>query len=240
MDLLKLSHNLFKKRAEGKPFESKDWPSNISLPKDVSSRAKDIEKFTNKNANGQREGSGGWEYAFSALVVMDKIHISKAISGDYGSVQVKHRYGLNPFYKDNNYKVQFEVQFDDRKVKTTWYDTPKIQQFFPHGIIASFHTHPKYYHQDGSFQYTFFSGQDISSVVHGGIPIQGMIAGKHMWLACKTANSVMIPNELLSEASRIEYREGMNAVPNYVKSNFAQFNVPIYFGNVGGSLNRIV
>ncbi len=233
-----LSKTLLNKTKEGKELVASDYPSDIILDSHVTSSLKSIENYTNSSGNKQ-QGAAGWEYAVTAFFLIDEIYISSAIAGDYSSVSIKNSVDLKPLYKDNNTKVQFELSIGKKKFKTKYYITSELMNGYLYGNVASFHTHPKYFLSPGTFQYTFFSGQDIISLLSSNAPILGLIAGRKLWLACKTSKSRMIPNGVLAEASQIELMQGQDGLNKYVKENLKEFGIVFYAGSLGGRLNKL-
>jgi hypothetical protein len=208
---------------------------------EVSKKILEINNLTNKESfeKGRQQGAIGWEYAFSILFFIDNIYISKVISGNYQSVSIGHKYNFVPTYTEQNKKVEFEIQLDDKKYKTKIFETEKIRENLIYGIAINFHTHPKYLHMPGISQYTFFSPQDIASLLNGSAPVQGLVMGPDLWLACRTKDSKMISPNLLSEASRIELNQGVDKIELFIKQNFKEFGIVFYHGKVGGKIKRI-
>ncbi|GAB4286481.1 MAG: hypothetical protein Kow0081_4450 [Candidatus Dojkabacteria bacterium] len=237
MNLDKLAIEIFKKYPGGQGITSSDLPDRISFPKNITKRIKSIERYTNKNTKDQ--GAAGWEYAFSVLLVQDELYISSVQSGNYENVKVSHSYKVRPEIDQKRNKLQLIIRFDNLTIKSKYYE---LQEFTPpiiHGLIATFHTHPKYFYNRHTFQYTFFSPQDIFALVYGRTPVLGLIAGGDIWLAVKTVNAKQIPGELLLEASKIELQAGMDAVKNFVKQQMRNFGICFYYGKVGGTFTKI-
>jgi hypothetical protein len=236
-----LSKQILKKTKEGKEITAYDWPSDIILEKDIVNKAKDLSSFTNKEGFfPKKSGAVGWEYGFSTLFLIDEIYISKSISGNYQSVSMGHSFSFKPVYSEDNSKLKFEILLDDKKHISKSYETKTLSNdSVIYGLSASFHTHPKFYHQTGQAQYTFFSGQDITSLLYGRTPILGLIAGSKIWLACKTSISRMISGEHLAQASRIELEQGNDAVTKYIKENMKEYGIVFYYGSLGGGLQKL-
>lgn len=238
MDFTQLSKTLLEKASKAQ-LNPSVYPSNVYFPSHVSKVLKSMSGYTNKESFSNKTGPVGWEYAASALFVYDSLYISDTHSGDYEQVSYSHKYSFKPEYLSNNDQARFNISFDSKTYKSKIYKTKDLQNRISHGITASFHTHPKYYHNEERWQYTFFSGKDISTLIYGRTPVQGLIMGKDLWLACKTETSSMISNEYLREASRIELYDGMDAVKSYVQSSMKGFDIVFYFGKVGGKLGKL-
>lgn len=236
-----LSKKLLEEIKKNDYIKSSDYPGDIYFETEISKKVAEINEYTNKDSfeNGRSEGAIGWEYAFSVLTFQDNLYISKVLKGNYESVSISHTYNFNPTYKDQNKNVQFEINFDDKKYKTGFYETEKIRSNLLYGIIITFHTHPKFIHSKDLAQYTFYSSRDMYSLIHGRTPILGLIMGRDLWLACRTKDSVMVPAELLSEASRIELYDGIDKVKTFVSSHMKNFGITFYYGKVGGSLKKL-
>lgn len=236
-----LSKKLLEEIKKNDYAKQSDYPTEIYFEPDISKKISEINEYTNKDSfeKGRSEGAIGWEYAFSVLFFSDNVYISKVLKGNYESVSISHSYNFNPVYKDQNKKVQFEINLDDKKYKTGILETEKIRNNLVYGITITFHTHPKFIHNKDLSQYTFYSSRDMFSLIHGRTPILGLVMGKDLWLACRTRDSVMIPSELLNEASKIELYEGIEKVKLFVSAQMKNFGIVFYYGKVGGMLKRV-
>lgn len=238
MDFTQLSKILLEKASIGERTSS-IYPSSLYFPSHVSKILKSMSGYTNKESFANKTGPVGWEYAASVLFIFDSLYISDTHSGNYESVMYSHKYSFKPEYLNNNTKLRFNIQFDNKKYTSKLYDPKNLGSRINHGITASFHTHPKYYHNADLWQYTFFSGKDIATLLGGRTPVQGLIMGKDIWLACKTNSSTMVQAELLNQASKIELHDGMKGLKSFVSSNLKDSGIVFYHGSVGGKLNKV-
>lgn len=242
MTLTEISKNFLPILQGGKYPKFSQWPSSILLESAITESNRKINKMTNSEGffSKREHGAVGNEFAFSVLYFYDQIYISRILSGDKQSVSISHRYSAKPIYNSDNTKLQFEISFDQKSFKTRFLETKLFNKVkLIHGIVATFHSHPKFYVERGVYQFTFFSGQDISSLIYGRTPVLGLVAGNDVWLACRSDLSVMIPSNLLQEATRLELEKGNDEVVKFVKSNFKDFGIPIYKGKIGSRLQRV-
>ncbi|MDQ6985035.1 MAG: hypothetical protein Q9M91_00310 [Candidatus Dojkabacteria bacterium] len=235
-----LTKNIISKEKKGEAITSSTYPKDTYLDSEIIKKLKDIERFTNNEGFlTKKSGAVGWEYAVSLYFLIDKIYISKPISGNYSSVNVGGGARVHPIYSQDNSNVKFELEIGDLKQITKNYKTKDLGSEIRFGKAATFHTHPKFYHDENTYQYGFFSHADISSLLYGNSSVLGLIAGNNLWLACKTNDSRMIPNELLSEASRQEVISGVESMKNFVSSNLNEYGIIFFFGSFGGKLKRV-
>lgn len=242
MTLAEISKKFLPSLIEGQSPKFSQWPSSIILESAITENNRKINKMTNSEGffSNREQGAVGNEFAFSVLYFYDQIYISKVFGGDKQSVSISHRYGAKPVYTKDNSKLNFEISFDEKIFKTKLYDSKLFSGTkLNHGIVATFHSHPKFYIERGVSQFTFFSSQDISSLLHGRTPVLGLVAGSDVWLACKSDISSMIPGNLLQEATRLELEKGNDEVAKFVKSNLKDFGIPIYKGKIGSRLERV-
>jgi len=239
MKLLDLSKVILRKQKAAKQISSTDYPDKITVDRDFVNKLRTIAGYTD-STKSKEQGSGGWEYEMSVIYLVDKFYFTKPVSGDYSSVQSKHSIGYKPIYSNDNTKVNFEIDLSGKTQKSPTYKVQDLQKELLFGFIATFHTHPKYFHDRNTFQYTFYSGADIVSLLNGRAFCSGLIAGDYVWLACKTKHSTMIPNEYLSRATQLEFESGNDAVAKFVKENLKQFGIVFYYGLLsGGGFKRV-
>lgn len=242
MTLTEISKKFLPLLQEGKFPKFSQWPSSILLESAITENNRKINKMTNSEGffSNREHGAVGNEFAFSVLYFYDQLYISKVFGGDRQSVSISHRYGAKPIYTSDNKKLQFEISFDEKNFKTKLYESKVFNGIkLIHGIVATFHSHPKFYIERGVSQFTFFSGQDITSLIYGRTPVLGLVAGSDVWLACRSDISAMIPGNLLQEATRLELEKGNDEVAKFVKANFKDFGIPIYKGKIGSRLERV-
>ncbi len=234
MMLTQLAKAIIALKKEGKPIGLKDWPSNVTLETDITSSLKKLSKFTNVNLN-KKEGPSGWEYEMTFIYFIDKLYPSEPVSGDYSQVRFSHSFNAVPEYKSD--KVRFKVQIDKKFHLTEYYDPAKLGNI-SYGFIASFHTHPLYkFNNQGT--YSFFSPADIKSLLFSNSPILGLIAGNHLWLACRTSSSKFPSNNELQSVSLYE-KEGIEEMEKMVKELMTDDSIVFFSGKLGSRLKRII
>lgn len=240
MNLTTLAKNILYNKKQNKRITTSSFPSSLTVESEIVDKLKRLEQYTNKNADNRTQGAAGYEYALSAVFLVDKLYLSDPIRGNYQNVRVGTSLQLKPIYQGSrNEKVRFELTLNGKKRTTSTYETGKINKLFLYGVAASFHTHPKYFHNESLSQYTFFSPQDIASLVRGGLYISGLVFDRYLWLACKVDGATMIPSNKLSAGSRAEL-EGYDRLVSYVKSEtWSEYGVMFYEGKLGGKLNRL-
>ncbi len=215
------------------------WPQSITLESSITSRLKDLSRYTNKEPFfAKKSGAVGWEYGLSILFVADSVYISQVYSGNYSSVGIKSTYEIKPVQVDSA-KVKLDITFGDKKFSSKPYPLEQLSSGIINGVVATFHTHPKFYHSANVTQFTFFSLTDINSLIISSVPIMGLIAGNYVWLACKTSSSKLVPDILLNQATRIELEKGNEGLKEFVKENLLNFGIVFYFGSIAGKLERV-
>jgi hypothetical protein len=248
MMLTDLSKNILTKLKNTGSLTLSDWPTDITLESEVTKNLRSLESYTNKESFlTPSQGAVGWEYGIYIYFIIDKIFISNTIKGDYESVNISKKVNIDTVYlnekkqisKSGGEFVKFNLDLNGKKFVTNTYKTKDLQSGLINGVIANFHTHPKYYHDKNTSQYTFFSSQDITSLLYGRTPILGLLAGNNIWICCKTSNSQMIPSSLLAEASRLELNEGVNGVNKFIQSSLSDFGIVFYHGTFGSKLRRL-
>lgn len=231
---------LSEKRNTGNLMSKSEWPNEILIESNVLNKLKEIEKYTNKESFLTRnQGAVGWEYGLHIYFLVDEVFPGKPISGTYNSVSVSEQANVATEFNKNRSKVKFILNIGGSNQKTKDYDSSILQERVEFFRLATFHTHPKNYMNDGTHIYTFFSIQDVFALLRGNIMIEGLLSGKDIWLMCKTSESKMISPQLLSEATREEMLGGTKGVIEFVKNNLNDFGIVFYQGSFGSKLRRL-
>lgn len=241
MNLTILCKNILARKKKGTSISSGVYPSKLVLESELTDKLRKLESYTNSNEKNRTEGAVGYEYAITGVFLIDTLYYSNPIVGDYKHVSTATRSNIKPVYVGSkNEKVKFELQINDKKVTTKLYKTEDISKELLYGIAAQFHTHPKYIHTQAISQYSFFSPQDIASLVSGSGYILGLVVGRELWIAGKTDQSRMIPNTILAHASKLEALQGNESVVSFLRSqSIKDYGIVLYFGKLGGSLTKV-
>ena len=240
MNLTDVSKNIFLTKKKQKKIQLNMYPKYVIVPSNIVSILKTIEGYTNYDKNKKNIGSIGNEYAVSIIFFLDKLYPTKNIKGDKTQVKFSTSLKITPFYSGKlNEKVMFELNINGNITKTQSYKTKDIVSNLLYGIVGSFHTHPKFNHTENISQYSFFSNQDIFSLVNGSMYFSGLVFNRYIWLACKSDDSNLVPEEILREASRAELTSYDN-LKKYVSSvKWSEFGLCLYEGKFGEKLNKI-
>jgi hypothetical protein len=233
MNLTQLANLIFKNRKLGRKLAIGQWPSNITLETNVQKSIQQLSKYTHQEGiimKSERKPGSGWEYEFSLLYFIDKVYPTPSVTGSHTQVTFSHSLSSDIEYNNENTKVKFNLKIDSKSVKTDWYETNKLEQPIQAGFFGSFHTHPK--RSDG--QYSFFSMQDISSLLNGSHELIGIVTYKKIFLACRTDNSVIPGPEAFSKTN-------VSGIENISRSDLEGFldsSIILYGGTVGAKLTR--
>ena len=239
MNFDKALKKLISLKNQNQPLTYSTWPKELYFDSSLVSKLKDLESFTNKEyfLISKQKGSIGWEYGINGYFLVDTMYFSKPISGNYSSVSTNQRIQVKTKY-DKDKKVYFELVLDDQVQKSKKYDPDSLGELFLKHVVT-FHTHPKYYHDANTFQYTFFSMNDILYLLQTNILVLGLIAGNTIWLACKSSSSKLIPETKLREVTDLELNGGSKKMIQYIKTNLVEYDIMFYYGSFGGILKKL-
>lgn len=219
------------------------YPQSIYFSTELIEKIKTIRSYTTPSAgffaSKDKVGISGWEYAIQCVYFVDKLYIGKPIAGNYSSVSISQKIHVEPLYRNNNQEVSFSLHIGDLQQKTAWYQTKNINKPI-FGVGALFHTHPKVVDREGNVHYSFFSGQDIHSLIYGNSPIVGLIAGSDIWLACKTSSSANISGSCLNSINSNTKQRIFIEQNSEIKKELFDSNIVFYEGTLGQKLTKVV
>jgi hypothetical protein len=242
MQLIDLAQKLHELKGE---FGYSDWPEEIILPKESFGHFERLEKYTaseDKLLFQKSVGTLAWEYAITVVCHGREFYYGKPTKGNNTSVipETNIKRDISK-YNPNKGEVDFKLDIGDVTFRTRSYkiDYVKDNKNFVFTPIMVVHTHPKYHHDDGSHQYTFFSGADLSFLSKGWTNILGLITKNSFWLACRTINFRTIDQGLLHQVTNIERSSGEEGMKKFIAENFQSMGVVFYQGKLRGKLLKI-
>ena len=161
------------------PF-SQNLPSSISFPEDFWSDVIDLYKETMKD---------GLERAISVFWADDELVITSVVRGNETSVSSNHsvnvRYVAHPTKKEYLRK-ELLVDGSVKKKKDVYFK--KVPKKITVEYLFNMHTHPPYSMSDIQKKYSFFSAQDIRSLITSKAIISGLITDR-LWLVVRSSDT---------------------------------------------------
>lgn len=238
-------------------------------------KVKDLREFTDRSSDKFSEGhqgSTGWEYGFDLVVVEGKYFYTQSYtSRNYEQVQSQTSLKVEPSWQDYGSagkKILVDKIFLNQVEvgKINYIEEPQIKERIAKaydgklqiGFISSFHSHPRnqYVLPNGQkyFIYTFFSEQDLKSLMGGRSHMLGLVTDR-LWIAARTDTSSMPSQAELSAITQLEYditlkqtREGItpngNSAEyqefiNLASDTFRKHNIVLYMAKFGSKLAKV-
>lgn len=157
------------------PFPS-NLPEAISFPEDFWSKVISIHKMTLEDGN---------ERAISVFWIDGELLLTSVAKGDESSVKTNNnisvKYVVHPSRKDYFRK---EITVNGSVVKRTDVYKEKIPKSVDIKYLFNMHTHPKSMNGD----FSFFSLQDINSMIGSKAVITGLVTDK-LWILVRTSDT---------------------------------------------------
>jgi hypothetical protein len=155
-------------------------PKQISFPYDFWSDVKKIHELTKKD---------GLERAISLFWADGELIVTSVVTGDEGSVKSNHsvnvKYIHHPTRKDY---LRKEVWVDGKVLKRKDVYYKKAPKKVSVEYLFNMHTHPPHVGDDGNSRYSFFSAQDIRSLLSSNAVVTGLVSDK-VWLLVRSSES---------------------------------------------------
>jgi hypothetical protein len=129
------------------------------------------------------------ERAISVFWADGELVLSSAIKGNRKSVTPSSNIVVK--YIVNQAKKEYysrEIYVDNKKRSSKQVYHKKIPKKISVNYLFNMHTHPPHYNSDNQAFYSFFSAQDIKSLLSSGSTITGMIGDK-LWILFRTAQT---------------------------------------------------
>ena len=210
----KLYSNLTKWDKAGRKPYSHELPDSILLPAEFWSSIIKLYKATL---------SDGFERAATVFWVDGELIVTGVTKGSRSSVHSNNKIVVKftPAHKKDYLKK--EIIVDNKVYKTTqvyYKKRPKKIEIVP---LFNVHTHPRHTDSNGHSYYSFFSAQDIKSLV-GNRPILSGMIGDKLWLIIKTdatPQSVNITDQQIN--------------PEFLEK---ELRIALYSGEFKGKLTR--
>lgn len=242
------------------------FPQELPIPRDSRSgffkstnifweKIATLRKYTDSGADNfseKHQGSTGWEYEMMMVYIDGKFFYSTpTTSKDYNQVQSKHdiRFELEHDFKSKTPSVKDHIFVDDKKVGSLIaYGQEQIQarnkkmqeKTFQAGFVCHFHSHPQIQLQGTERRiYTFFSPQDLNSLMYGSTPLMGLVTDR-LWLLVKPGTNNLAPtHQELQEVTRVEV-QNPESLPDAAGKLMQKYNWTLYTARFGeGKLVRV-
>lgn len=220
-------------------------------------KIKELRKYTDSTADKfskEHVGSTGWEYEMMMAEFDGKFFYSApSTSRDYTQVTSKHSLGVKPALDNATMTLTEEVTIDDKvvsktkitgrdkvekRIKEVWSGEASTHKTRPQ-FVCHFHSHPQV-QVSGSEKriYTFFSSQDLSSLLYGSTPIMGLVTDR-LWLLMKPKNSGLSPTPAdLQEVTRTEAQDPANLEAKAAEV-MNKYGFALYVAPFGGTFKRL-
>lgn len=197
------------------PYEY-ELPDSITFPPDFWKRVIQLYKETKYDAH---------ERAISVFWADGDLILSSVVRGTTSSVTPKNKvsvkYGPS---RHKNYLLK-EVFVDDKLYSRKDVYEKRVPSQIEVKYLFNMHTHPPHTNQEGRVYYSFFSLQDLKSLLASGAVITGMIGDK-LWLLIRTNLSPSALNNFE------EYEINVDSLNN-------RLNIGVYCGEFNGKLRRL-
>lgn len=197
------------------PYEY-ELPDAISFPEDFWKKVVDLYKQTR---------SDGYERAISVFWADGDLIVSSVIKGTKSSVTPKNKVTVRYSRSRKENYLTKEVFVDERTYSKRDVYYKKVPSQIEVRTLFNMHTHPPHPRDDGSIFYSFFSLQDLKSLVGSGAVITGMIGDK-LWLLMRTNKT---PREIV----------GIEQYQVNVEFLEKELHIGVYCGDFKQKLRRI-
>jgi len=155
-------------------------PRQISFPYEFWDDVRKIHELTKKD---------GLERAISLFWADGELIVTSVVTGDEGSVKSNHsvnvKYIHHPTRKDY---LRKEVFLDGKVLKRKDVYYKKVPKKVSVEYLFNMHTHPPHVGNDGVSRYSFFSAQDIRSLLASNAVVTGLVSDK-VWLLVRSSES---------------------------------------------------
>ncbi len=158
---------------------SYELPNEISFPPDFWTEIIKLYKYTR---------SDEFERAITVFWADGELILSSAIRGNRQSVTPKSNVSVKYIPSRHQGYYTKEVYLNDKKYSSKDIYHKNVPKQIEVKYLFNMHTHPPHQMTDGSMFYSFFSVQDIRSLLDSQAIITGLIADK-FWLLCRTSKT---------------------------------------------------
>lgn len=166
------------KKSGGFPMEY-ELPQSILIDPKITSKLIKLYKLT-RSDEFERAISLYW--ADGEYVISDENRGNRESITPNSRIEVKYV----PMSKVGYYKR--EIYLNGKKYSSKELYHTKVPKVIEVHYLFNFHTHPPHFDSTGAARYSFFSAQDIKSLVKSGSVLSGMVGDK-VWLIMRTAQT---------------------------------------------------
>lgn len=231
---------LAKKIVDKKSLSISEWPEYIFFDSETQNRLSQIKSFSMKPRNYlfvSDSGNSAYEYAFTAIYVIDSLYYSKAIGGNYTSVSPLPKIAITPLQNGSN--VHFEITIGDTSTSSRIYDVSSFKENINWGIIMSAHTHPRIYIDKSHYYHTWFSMQDFSFLLGGPVPLVALVTDNSVWLACKSTDSSFPQAQLVQKMTLLDKEKKYEEMKVLAKEISSSSKIVFFQGGISSKMLRI-
>ncbi|WKZ31271.1 MAG: hypothetical protein QY318_00655 [Candidatus Dojkabacteria bacterium] len=196
------------------PYEF-ELPDVISFPEDFWKKVIELYKLTKSDGN---------ERAISVFWADGELVLSSVVRGDSRSVKPNNKIRVSYVQSKHQGYLTKEVYVDEKKYMSKDVYHKRAPKEIEIKYLFNMHTHPPHNMQDGSTFYSFFSLQDLRSLLGSNAVITGMIGDK-LWLLFRTVKTPQLPADF-------EEREIS------VETLGSRLELGVYSGDFNGKLYR--
>lgn len=193
-----------------------ELPDSISFPPEFWKRIIELYKATKSDGN---------ERAISVFWADGDLVLSSIVKGDNRSVKPNNKVRISYIPSRHQGYLTKEVYVDEKKYMSKDVYHKRAPKSIEIKYLFNMHTHPPHNMTDGSTYYSFFSLQDLKSLIGSNAVITGMIGDK-LWLLVRTNKTPALPADF-------EEREIS------VESLGSRLNIGVYAGDFNGRVHRM-
>jgi hypothetical protein len=178
-----------------------ELPDEITFDSDFWSRVIKLYKATRAD---------GYERAISVFWADGDLILSSVVKGTKKSVRPNNKVKVT--YKPSRHKGYYKkiVYLDDKKYSEKDVYHKRVPKKIEVKYLFNMHTHPPHTRVDGGTYYSFFSLQDLKSLIGSNAVITGMISDK-LWILIRTNQTPTVLNNFKeSEISEKSLEERLN------------------------------
>jgi len=208
------------------------WPPQIFLDDQAWEAVRRLYNFTSLDNN---------EYETAFFYVGGETFTTGAVRGSNQSVSASHKIQVN-FTIDQKFKQYYStVEVDGNIISKKPIEPSTISAHSEIGFLFNLHTHPLHVNQQGKNTYSFFSSQDVATLLNGDNICAGLITDS-LWLICKTDDSLAtlgeVGEEVLQQISSSAFA-GEEYLEKLIKSQMDNWGLVFYRAKFQEPLTKV-
>lgn len=180
--------------------ESRSFPNPYELPDAISFPPEFWKKVIELYRATKSDGN---ERAISVFWADGDLILSSIVKGNSQSVKPNNK--IRIAYTQSKHKgyLKKEVFVDEKRYMTKDVYHKNVPKQIEIKYLFNMHTHPPHSLPDGNIYYSFFSLQDLKSLLGSGAVITGMIGDK-LWLLFRTNKTTALPSDFEERQISVE------------------------------------